>query len=86
MEDALDPKDQLEHEQSGKSRWNVYEKTLRTVEKTAERNAMRDLSAWIQSEIRERGELPSGEEVRKEGGRICEEMGYEVEPKSWLRP
>lgn len=86
MEDELGPRAEREHERTGTSRWNVYEKTLRTVERTAESSAMRNLSAWIRSVIRERGELPSGEEVREEGGRICRDMGYEVDPDSWLDP
>jgi hypothetical protein len=86
IDDALDAQTRHEHETSGKSTTNVYEKTLDTVKRTAEPSAMRDLSAWIQNEIRERGELPSGEEVREEGGRICRDTGYEVEPESWLNP
>lgn len=86
MEDVLDPRAEHEQERTGETRWNVYEKTLKTVERTAEPSAMRNLSAWIQNEIREREELPSGEEVREEGGRICRDTGYEVEPDSWLNP
>ncbi|WP_433629412.1 hypothetical protein [Halomicrococcus sp. NG-SE-24] len=86
MEDELDPKAEREAERTGKSRWNVYEKTLRTVERTAEPRAMRDLSAWIKNVIRERGELPAGEEVREEGRRVCRDLDYEVEPDSWLHP
>jgi hypothetical protein len=86
MEEALDPRAKRQHERSGKSRWNGYEKTLRAVERTAEPSAMRSLATWIRTEIREREQLPSGEEVRERGGQVCRDHGYEVEPDSWLNP
>ena len=86
MEDEFPPDAERETKLKESARWGVYEKTLQAVKATASSNEMRVLASWIKNKIRETGELPSGEAVRREGGRICMDEGYEVEPGSWLRP
>lgn len=86
IEDALDPRAEHEAKQTGRSRLNGYEKTLRTVEDRAGGPAMRELAAWLRNQIRERRELPSSREVRRQGRRVCETQGVEVPPDTWLWP
>lgn len=86
MEDELDAAAEHEEKRTAGNRWNVIEKTLRTVQRTADRDAMDELAAWVEAEIRERGAVPSGREVRERGRAVCEAAGFEVAPGSWLRP
>lgn len=66
------------------SRRNAYQKGIRAVRDTAGTDAARELSEWIQSEIRETESFPSARQVRKQGARICREHGHSVSADSWL--
>lgn len=86
MEEVLNPKNEQEEKRTGESRLNVYEKTLRKVERTAGRSVMRTLAAWNKAEIRDREAVPTGKEVREKGGEILRNQGYEIESDSWFNP
>jgi hypothetical protein len=66
------------------SRRNSYEKALEEVKTRAGKPGARALAEWIQSEIRDTEEFPSGRAVRKRGARLCRENGHEVSAGSWL--
>jgi hypothetical protein len=66
------------------SRRNAYEKGIREVGDIAGKGATRELTEWIQEEIRTRNRFPSARRVRKQGAKICRESGHEVSTGSWL--
>jgi len=66
------------------SRRNAYQKGIRAVRDTAGSDAARELTEWIQTEIRTKEQFPSARSVRKRGAQICREYGHEISTGSWL--
>lgn len=66
------------------SRRNAYRKGIREVRDIAGKDAARELTEWIQEEIRTNQRLPSARTVRKQGAKICREYGKDVSTGSWL--
>jgi hypothetical protein len=66
------------------SRRRASERTLREVRDVAGPARGRDLSDWIEEEIRTRKLVPSAREVRKRGAGILRVSGHEVSTGNWL--
>lgn len=66
------------------SRRNAYQKGIREVQDVAGKDAARELTEWIQGEIRTANRFPTARSVRKRGATICRDRGHEVSTGSWL--
>lgn len=84
VEDVLDAREQYEAKKEGRSRRRVYEKSIEEVRDVAGPTEAKQLAQWIEGQIRETKELPSGRSVRKRGGEICREAGHSVSVNDWL--
>lgn len=84
IDETLDVARRREERQKAKSRIEVYRKALTEVRQVAGNDAMRELGAWIRERIEDRGEPPSGRDVRQRGAAICRDHGEEVSTGSWL--
>lgn len=84
IDETLDVGSKRTARKKAKSRLEVYEKALKEVQQVAGNDPMRELSGWIQSEIREDAEPPSGRRVRQEGADICRDHGETISTGSWL--
>ncbi|MFC4549443.1 MULTISPECIES: hypothetical protein [Halorussus] len=59
-----------------------YERTIERVNEVAGKEAAEELTAWIETEIREEGRLPDAEAVGAKGAEICRDGGHEVSAES----
>jgi hypothetical protein len=66
------------------SRRNAYEKGIREVQNIAGKDAARELTEWIENEIRTSGRFPTARSVRKRGAKICRDREHEISAGSWL--
>ncbi|WP_225333070.1 hypothetical protein [Halomicrobium urmianum] len=68
------------------ARRDAYEKGLREVREIADDDdeAARELSEWIQEEMRSREKYPSARNVRQQGAEIVRKRGHEVSTNDWL--
>ena len=65
-------------------RRQAYKKAIREVRGTAGNDEARELADWIETRIREDGELPRAREVRQKGADVVRESGHSVSAGSWL--
>jgi hypothetical protein len=66
------------------SRRNAYQKGIREVRDVADKDAARELTDWIQDEIRTKNRFPTARNVRKRGAKSCRERDHEISTGSWL--
>ncbi|WP_226022144.1 hypothetical protein [Halomicrobium salinisoli] len=83
--DVFDLAARREAKDKAGSRRDAYEKGLRRVrEITDDDDAVRELSEWIQEEMRSREKYPSARNVRQQGAKIVRDRGHEVSTNDWL--
>lgn len=66
------------------SRRRAYERALRETRDVAGHSRGRELSNWIEEEIRTRERFPSAREVRKRGAGLLRQEGHQVSTGNWL--
>ena len=59
-----------------------YERTIQRANEVAGKEAAEELTAWIETEIREKERLPDAEAVGAKGAEICRDSGHEVSAES----
>ena len=84
VEESVGRHEQYEAEKEGKSRRSGYEKAIREVDRIAGRAEATQLAEWLESEIREKGKLPTARRVRQRGADLCRDAGHSVPTGSWL--
>lgn len=66
------------------SRRRAYERALRETRDVAGPTRGRELSNWIEEEIRTKGRFPSAREVRQRGASLLRQDGHQVSTGNWL--
>lgn len=81
--DEFDVETREEAKEQGGSRRGSYELDLEAMREMAGKEETKALADWIQSDIREHERFPPDREVRKEGARIAQNSGYDVDPNDF---